>query len=377
MSLSFHFNGERLCVSYHGTVQVLSLYCCIAVVHVVIYCRFMSTCVLCQDFDLCVPCYDKLGHPHTMDRLGFDLEDGTGSIGGPSAVGGGDDRSLGGTGPKPAALSAQEARRRSIQTCLQSLVHACHCRDANCRLITCQKMKRLIQHSNACRRKNASGCPVCKQLIALCCYHAKTCDVPKCPVPYCCAIREKLDRQRAEQRLKQAQLMRRRMALMQRGIAMETSGNTPVAAETVPPATSSMPPSQPSSNVYFRDKNAQFVGMGHTVAVMSGHQSPVFTSLYNRTMQAPYSVTVSQPMYERHQPYVVSSSGCSNIPMTLGETVVGGKATDMLPASAEFAPGMHDAVRHASMMNSIPMSSPAGFCTPRLAQHVSTGLSCH
>jgi len=124
-----------------------------------------------------------------MDRLGFELEDGTGNISGVAACAAdeaGEQKAM-------AGLSAQEARRRSIQTCLQSLVHACHCRDANCRLITCQKMKRLIQHSNACRRKNTGICPVCKQLIALCCYHAKMCDIPKCPVPYCCAIKEKLE----------------------------------------------------------------------------------------------------------------------------------------------------------------------------------------
>jgi len=320
-----------------------------------------------------VPCYDKLGHPHKMDRLGFDLDDGTGSIGGTAGftAGSGDEANAGpGSEHKPAAVNAQEARRRSIQTCLQSLIHACHCRDANCRLITCQKMKRLIQHSNACRRKNAGGCPVCKQLIALCCYHAKTCDMPKCPVPYCCPIKEKLERQRAEQRLKQSQLMRRRMAAMQRGMAMEAG----IPVETVP-LTSSVVTQPPN----FRDKNAQFVGMGHTVPVVSGHchrnvQSPLCASPYHRPVQSPFGVALSQPMYERHQQYVINSSSSNQMMHTRpasGKNL--GKGMTVM-TTTEFTSSvrrdLNEAVtlqKHTSMMNSMSASSTYG---PRLTQHV-------
>jgi len=30
-----------------------------------------------QDYDLCVNCYEKDGHDHKMERLGFDLDDGS------------------------------------------------------------------------------------------------------------------------------------------------------------------------------------------------------------------------------------------------------------------------------------------------------------
>ena len=73
--------------------------------------------------------------------------------------------------------SPQESRRLSIQRCIQSLVHACQCRNANCSLPSCQKMKRVVQHTKGCKRKTNGGCPICKQLIALCCYHAKLCQV--------------------------------------------------------------------------------------------------------------------------------------------------------------------------------------------------------
>lgn len=30
-----------------------------------------------QDFDLCVPCFNREKHPHKMDKLGLDIDDGT------------------------------------------------------------------------------------------------------------------------------------------------------------------------------------------------------------------------------------------------------------------------------------------------------------
>lgn len=311
-----------------------------------------------------MPCYDKLGHPHKMDRLGFELEDGTGNISGVAACAAdeaGEQKAM-------AGLSAQEARRRSIQTCLQSLVHACHCRDANCRLITCQKMKRLIQHSNACRRKNTGICPVCKQLIALCCYHAKMCDIPKCPVPYCCAIKEKLERQRAEQRLKQTQLMRRRMAIMQRGIAVDAS--TP--AEIVPL----------TSQHAVSDKNAQFVGMGYTpVTVVSSHslrqvQSPVCASLYHRTGPFPFGAAVSESLYEQQQHCIARDTSSSGPPI-FNRPAAGSKAVEMTATNAQLTSStcqkLNEAVmlqRHVPMMTSVQVSSTASLYGPRLTQYV-------
>ncbi|XP_052796528.1 histone lysine acetyltransferase CREBBP-like isoform X2 [Mya arenaria] len=152
-------------------------------------------CSVCTDFDLCNTCYQKDGHNHKMDRLGFDLDDGSSGNG---------------------KQDPQENRRQSIQRCIQSLVHACGCRDANCRLPSCHKMKRVVAHTKVCRKKTNSGCPICKQLIALCCYHAKHCNEQKCQVPFCFQIKHKLRQQELQSRLQQAQLMRRRMASMQR-----------------------------------------------------------------------------------------------------------------------------------------------------------------
>ena len=168
-----------------------------------------------KDFDLCNKCYQRDGHVHKMDRLGFDLDDGSSA------------------GDKQ---DPQENRRQSIQRCIQSLVHACQCRDANCRLPSCHKMKRVVAHTKTCRKKTNSGCPICKQLIALCCYHAKHCNENKCQVPFCLQIKQKIRQQQLQQRLQQTQMMRRRMLTMQRtqSSAPAPSPANPVGSQPIP-----------------------------------------------------------------------------------------------------------------------------------------------
>ena len=139
------------------------------------------------------------------------------------------------------ATSPSESRRLSIQRCIQSLLHACQCRDANCRRPSCLKMKRVVMHAKSCKRKNNSGassspCPICKQLIALCCYHAKHCQESKCVVPYCGNIKHKIKQQQLQQRFQQAQIVKRRIASM---------------ASMTQSQTTSQPPSANSSNTPF------------------------------------------------------------------------------------------------------------------------------
>lgn len=133
-----------------------------------------------QDFDLCTICKDKVGHEHAMEKLGLDLDEES-------------PNDLKQTNP-------QEARKQSIQRCIQSLVHACRCTESQCRQPSCMKMKRVVAHTKICKRKTNGGCPICKQLIALCCYHAKHCNEVKCLVPFCPNIKHKLKQQQLAQR---------------------------------------------------------------------------------------------------------------------------------------------------------------------------------
>lgn len=185
-------------------------------------------CTECDDFDLCAACYQKEGHPHRMDKVG-DLF-GTGGAD-PSAVANTSGEIV--PGGNNAVLSATEARKLNIQRCIQSLVHACQCRDANCQMQACKKMKGVVEHAKKCKRKQGpqnpnANCPICKQFIVLCCYHARGCNEAKCTVPYCLNIKNKLKQQQQLHRYQQQQILRRRIAnmnSMQAAINASSSSN--------------------------------------------------------------------------------------------------------------------------------------------------------
>lgn len=178
---------------------------------------------------MCINCYNTKGHEHQMVKWGLGLDDDSNSQSG------------------EASKSPQESRRLSIQRCIQSLVHACQCRNANCSLPSCQKMKRVVQHTKGCKRKTNGGCPVCKQLIALCCYHAKHCQENKCPVPFCLNIKHKLRQQQLQHRLQQAQMMRRRMATMQGRAGPQSLPSPPPSAAPGTPTAHQQPQQQPNT----------------------------------------------------------------------------------------------------------------------------------
>ncbi|KAM9745928.1 CREB binding protein b isoform 2-T2 [Menidia menidia] len=209
-------------------------------------------CTVCEDYDLCINCYNIKGHEHQMVKWGLGLDDDSNGQGG------------------EASKSPQESRRLSIQRCIQSLVHACQCRNANCSLPSCQKMKRVVQHTKGCKRKTNGGCPVCKQLIALCCYHAKHCQENKCPVPFCLNIKHKLRQQQLQHRLQQAQMMRRRMATMAgRGMPM---------------------PSPPTSGFHSNGRSSQ-----PTTPVPQGKPGPQSSPLHQQLSPMPNMPHPQQP----------------------------------------------------------------------------------
>lgn len=103
---------------------------------------------------------------------------------------------------------AQEERKKAIQHCVLSLAHACNCRRVNCIQYNCHKMRRVLYHTKVCKRKTRGDCAICKQLIALCCFHAKFCEGKKCSVPFCTSIKKKLLQQRQRELQEQLRQVR-------------------------------------------------------------------------------------------------------------------------------------------------------------------------
>ncbi|XP_038165293.1 histone acetyltransferase p300 isoform X2 [Cyprinodon tularosa] len=225
-------------------------------------------CTVCEDYDLCITCYNTKGHEHKMDKLGLGLDDDSNNQ---SAA---------------ATQSPGDSRRLSIQRCIQSLVHACQCRNANCSLPSCQKMKRVVQHTKGCKRKTNGGCPICKQLIALCCYHAKHCQENKCPVPFCLNIKQKLRQQQLQHRLQQAQMLRRRMATMQRVgqpaggppggamVGLPSPGNNSATAPSTPTSVGTQPPTPHTPTQNMPSAPAQGGGPGNGAQQQQGGIPP-------------------------------------------------------------------------------------------------------
>ncbi|XP_004845587.1 histone acetyltransferase p300-like [Heterocephalus glaber] len=151
-------------------------------------------CTVCQEYVLCVPCYYTKNHDHKMEKVGPGI-DGESSNQQGAAI-----------------QNPRDIHRQRIQRSIQSLIHARQCRDSTCSMPTCKKMKRVVEHTKNCRRKAIGGCPVCRQLIALCCYHAKRCQENNCPVPFCFRIKQKLRQQRLQRQ--RSRMVRRRMASM-------------------------------------------------------------------------------------------------------------------------------------------------------------------
>lgn len=234
--------------------------------------------------------------------------------------------------------SPGDSRRLSIQRCIQSLVHACQCRNANCSLPSCQKMKRVVQHTKGCKRKTNGGCPICKQLIALCCYHAKHCLENKCPVPFCLNIKQKLRQQQLQHRVQQAQMLRRRMASMQRSDQPLIGGNeglpSPNNNGTTGPGTptqSTQPPSlqppiqQCTNNVSQpgvsggHQQQQQLAGMVHQFQQLPGG-GMINSSQQQIVQQQP---PVQQLQHPNLPPYVQRPTGSSPLAQSMGNPGIG------------------------------------------------------
>ncbi|CAF1525292.1 unnamed protein product [Adineta steineri] len=87
--------------------------------------------------------------------------------------------------------SPQLQRQQSMQRCAEALLHAVNCRNTTCLNRCCSRYKRVIQHAKECKGKNGQ-CNICKQVIFLCWYHAKSCIEQNCQVPFCTNLKFKI-----------------------------------------------------------------------------------------------------------------------------------------------------------------------------------------
>ncbi|VDP35431.1 unnamed protein product [Schistosoma curassoni] len=181
-------------------------------------------CKQCIEYDLCPRCYETENHPHPMVKIGIGLDD----------CNKGQEQSNDST--------IQESGRDKLSRWVKALGHSCYCRDANCRVYACKTMKYQVQHFRV-HSTDRNQCSVCRFIYYLCCYHSKTCHELKCLVPLCPKLKAKMKQQQKQQRLKQTQMLRRRMATMQRCNSM-----TPNHQPTPPPSQNYQQCSQSSTS---------------------------------------------------------------------------------------------------------------------------------
>ena len=93
-------------------------------------------------------------------------------------------------------LKADKELVIKLKLCNAMLIHVSKCIDINCQERGCIKMKKTISHHRNCKEKWEGGCRNSKQLIAFLCCHAKVCKDDNCLVYICKKIKQKLSRER-------------------------------------------------------------------------------------------------------------------------------------------------------------------------------------
>ncbi|CAF3912076.1 unnamed protein product [Rotaria sp. Silwood1] len=149
-------------------------------------CDICYYCTVCEDLDLCEKFYNmQLNHDHKMECL----------ISSRIIMNQDNEQNLLNSNNESIA-STQLQRQKTMQFCIDTLLHALNCYMINCVYRGCLCYKRIIQHTKDCKEKNRQ-CYVCKQVIFLCWHHAKSCMNQNCQVPFCTNLKSIIEIQRA------------------------------------------------------------------------------------------------------------------------------------------------------------------------------------
>jgi E1A/CREB-binding protein len=152
-------------------------------------------CNTCPDYDLCQDCFkdpnvNRGACTHTLQPIAVEPD----------------------ANKERSGLSEAERlqRQRNLMLHIQLIEHASRCQSKTCTSTNCAKMKQYLHHARVCRVKVQGGCRICKRIWTLLRIHAQKCKDPKCPIPQCTAIREKM---RQLQKQQQAMDDRRRLEM--------------------------------------------------------------------------------------------------------------------------------------------------------------------
>jgi len=143
-------------------------------------------CETCPEYDLCEDCYknpaaNRGACRHKLRPVAVEADSNQDDGGG---------RGL--------SEAERRERQRNIQLHIQLIEHASRCNSSQCQSSNCAKMKSYLQHGRVCTVKASGGCKICKRIWTLLRIHAQKCKDPRCKIPQCMAIRERI-RQLAKQ----------------------------------------------------------------------------------------------------------------------------------------------------------------------------------
>ena len=159
-------------------------------------------CKTCEDYDICDKC--KKAKPNSL--CGHELQ----------------------------SQDAVDERKQNWNKYIKALEHASTCRNTNCKIAHCQRMRKLIGHTRECKQR-AGGCTLCRQLVMLCCHHAKTCKNDSCTIPYCSKIKDKFKQQQGRNNQRNLRALQQRAQLMNTGgqpRPVQSSSSSEVKEET-------------------------------------------------------------------------------------------------------------------------------------------------